>query len=161
MILKDRFLTQWAPDICHKLWKQAFGPNQLKNKQTKKTQKTVTAGSDYILWYIIWGGKWKAKKNQVKDWSRNNCWWICSETTWKKLPRGTQVKKDGLVITVERRDMSNGIALRHLKHPHLHVWSANDHIGEETVLWDVGPRCQTLKTIGTEGPWGSPHKFPS
>ena len=28
MTLKDRFLTQSAPDICPKLQKQAFGPNQ-------------------------------------------------------------------------------------------------------------------------------------
>ena len=28
MILKDRFLTQSAPDICHKLQKEEFGPNQ-------------------------------------------------------------------------------------------------------------------------------------
>ena len=28
MTLKDRFLTQLVPDIHHKLWKSAFGPNQ-------------------------------------------------------------------------------------------------------------------------------------
>ena len=28
MILKDRFITQSAPDIHHKLQKRAFGPNQ-------------------------------------------------------------------------------------------------------------------------------------
>ena len=28
MILKDRFITQSAPDICHKLQKQAYGANQ-------------------------------------------------------------------------------------------------------------------------------------
>ena len=28
MILKDRFLTQLAPDICRKLQKHEFGPNQ-------------------------------------------------------------------------------------------------------------------------------------
>ena len=28
MILKDRFITQSAPDICHKLQKWAYGPNQ-------------------------------------------------------------------------------------------------------------------------------------
>ena len=28
MILKDRLLTQSPPDICHKLQKQVFGPNQ-------------------------------------------------------------------------------------------------------------------------------------
>ena len=27
IMLKDRFLTQLAPDICCKLQKQAFGPN--------------------------------------------------------------------------------------------------------------------------------------
>ena len=27
VILKDRFLTQLAPDICHKLLKWAYGPN--------------------------------------------------------------------------------------------------------------------------------------
>ena len=31
----------------------------------------------------------------------------------EKMPRGTQVKRDGLVITVERRGVSSGIALRH------------------------------------------------
>ena len=31
----------------------------------------------------------------------------------RKMPRGTQVKRDGLVITVERRGISSGIALRH------------------------------------------------
>ena len=32
MTLKDRFITQSAPDTCRKLRKQAFGPNQsLKN----------------------------------------------------------------------------------------------------------------------------------
>ena len=46
----------------------------------------------------------------------------------------TQVKKDGLAITVERRGVSSGIALRHLSHPQLHVWSAKDHNGEETGL---------------------------
>ena len=33
------------------------------------------------------------------------------------MPRGTQVKRDGLAITVERRGTSSGIALRHLNHP--------------------------------------------
>ena len=41
VIVKDRFFIQLAPDICHKLWKQAFGTNQSK--------KAVTAGSDVIL----------------------------------------------------------------------------------------------------------------
>ena len=39
----------------------------------------------------------------------------------RKMPRGTQVKRDGLAITVERRGTSSRIALRHLSHPRLHV----------------------------------------
>ena len=35
----------------------------------------------------------------------------------KKTPRGTLMKRDGLAITVERRGISRGIALRHLSHP--------------------------------------------
>ena len=42
IILKDRFLTQSAPDICRKLQKQVFGLNQ-------SFKKTVAIGSDGIL----------------------------------------------------------------------------------------------------------------
>ena len=77
------------------------------------------------------------------------------------MPRGTQVKRDGLAITVERRGISSGIALRHLSRPQLHVQSAKDHTGRETALRGVGLRGQTLKTIRTEGASGSPHKLPS
>ena len=35
----------------------------------------------------------------------------------RKIPRGTQVKRNGLAITVERRGISSGIALRHLSCP--------------------------------------------
>jgi len=41
---------------------------------------------------------------------------------------------EGLVITVEGRGISSGIALRLLSHPRLHVWSAKDHTGKETAL---------------------------
>ena len=43
IILKDRFLTQSAPGISHKLLKQAFRPNG-------SFEKTVAAGSGSILW---------------------------------------------------------------------------------------------------------------
>ena len=77
----------------------------------------------------------------------------------EKLPRGTQVKRDGLVITVERRGISSGIALRHLSCSQLQVPSAKDHTGEETALLGVGPRDRTLKTIWTEASGSSPHKL--
>ena len=41
--------------------------------------------------------------------------------------------------------------LRHPSCPQLHVWSAEENTGEETALWDVGPRGRTLRTIRTEG----------
>ena len=41
VILKDRFLTQSAPDIHYKLQKRAYGPNQ--------SLDTVTTGSDGLL----------------------------------------------------------------------------------------------------------------
>lgn len=41
--------------------------------------------------------------------------------------------------------------LRHPSCPQLHVWSAEENTGEETALWDVGPRGQTLRTIRTKG----------
>ena len=50
------------------------------------------------------------------------------------MPRGTKVKRDELVITVERRGISSRIALRHLSHPQLCVWSAKDHTGGETAF---------------------------
>ena len=69
------------------------------------------------------------------------------------------MKRDGLTITVERRGTSSGIALRHISRPRLPVQSAKDHTGRETALRGVGLRGQTLKTIRTEGAWGSPYKF--
>ena len=69
------------------------------------------------------------------------------------------MKRDRLVITVERRGISSKIALRHLSHPRLHVQSVKDHSGEETALRDVGPRGQTLKTIVTDSAWGYPHEL--
>ena len=73
------------------------------------------------------------------------------------MPRGTQVKRDGLAITVKGRDTSIGIALRHPSCTRLHVWSARDHNGGETAPTGVSFRGQTLKTIRTEGAQGSPH----
>ena len=74
------------------------------------------------------------------------------------MPRWTQVKRNGLVITLERRGISSGIALRHLSRPRLHVQSAKDHTREETAFQGVGPRWWILKAIRTD--WrcpGGPH----
>ena len=71
------------------------------------------------------------------------------------------MKKDRLAISVERRDTSNGLALKHLTRPQLHVWSAKDHNGRDTAPRGVGFRGRTLKTVRTEGAQGSPHKLQS
>ena len=71
------------------------------------------------------------------------------------------MKRDGLATTVERRGASRGIALRHLSYPLLHVQSARDHTGGKTAPKGIGFRGQTLKTIRTEGAWGSPQKLQS
>ena len=46
VILKDRFLTQSAPDICHKLVKQAYGTNQSLDNLLQLAQ-TVYYGRKY------------------------------------------------------------------------------------------------------------------
>ena len=46
MILKDKFLTQSAPDIRHKLSKRAHGPNQSLDNMLQLA-KTVYYGRDY------------------------------------------------------------------------------------------------------------------
>ena len=46
MILKDRFLTQSAPDICRKLLKWAYGPNQSLDNLLQLAQ-TVYYGREY------------------------------------------------------------------------------------------------------------------
>ena len=44
VILKDRFLTQSAPDICRKLLKQAYGPNQSLDNLFQLAQ-SITVGN--------------------------------------------------------------------------------------------------------------------
>ena len=46
VILKDRFLSQSAPDICHKLLKWAYGPNQSLDNLLQLAQ-TVYDGREY------------------------------------------------------------------------------------------------------------------
>ena len=77
------------------------------------------------------------------------------------MPRGTKVKRDELVITVERRGISSRITLRHVSCHRLHVRSVKDHTGGESAPRGVGPRGWTLRTIRTEDAWASPHKLPS
>ena len=67
--------------------------------------------------------------------------------------RGTQVKRDGLVVTVARRVIASGIALKFLSCPGLHIRSA-----KTTLEKRHRPQGLESKAIGTEGAWGCPHK---
>ena len=66
------------------------------------------------------------------------------------MPRGTQVKRDGLAIIVEKEGHLKWDCPQASKPPQLPVLSAKDLTGEEIALQGVGPRGQTLKTIGLE-----------
>ena len=64
----------------------------------------------------------KIKKDKKKKRQRNrqkpSQWlWKPFLNSLKKMPSATQVKRDGLAVTVERRDTSSGIALRHPSRP--------------------------------------------
>ena len=65
MILKDRFLTQLASDICWKLPKQEFGPNQFLEKLLQLAQM-VYYGREYK------GEKKKQKRTRQKTEAPNN-----------------------------------------------------------------------------------------
>ena len=47
VILKERFLTQLAPDICCKLLKQAYGPNQFLDNLLQLLHQTVYYDREY------------------------------------------------------------------------------------------------------------------
>ena len=108
-ILKDRFLSQLAPDICCKLLKQAYGPNQSLDNLLQLAQ-TVCYGREYE----------DKKERQRKTKEQAEALVMAVRTILKELEKNapvTQVKRDGLAITVERRGTSSGIALRHLSCP--------------------------------------------
>ena len=81
------------------------------------------------------------------------------------MPRGPQVKRDGLVITVGWRDTSSGITLKNQSHPQLPVQPKKDHIGEELEK-RLSSKAQ-VPGVGLSGqmglkvPQGSPHKLTS
>ena len=61
MTLKDRFITQSAPDTCRKLRKQAFGPNQsLKNCYS------------WHKWYIMVENMRRKRRGKKKK----ERWWV-------------------------------------------------------------------------------------
>ena len=80
---------------------------------------SVTTGSVY------YGREYEEKKErQKKTKEKAEAFAMAIKNVLKqpeKMPRGAQVKRDGLATAVERRGTSSGIALRHLSRPWLHV----------------------------------------
>ena len=82
VILKDRFITQSAPDICHKLLKQAYGPSQSFDNLLQLPQS------------IMVGNMRKRKKGRERQRKRQkpSQWlWKSFLNSLRKMPRGTQV----------------------------------------------------------------------
>ena len=73
----------------------------------------------------------KGRKRQRNRQKPSQWLWEPSLSSLGKMPWGAHVKRDGLAITLERRGISSGIALRLLNWPRLHVRSAKDHTGRE------------------------------
>ena len=94
MILKDRFLTHSAPDIRCKPLKRAYEPNQSLDNLLQLAQ-TVYYGREYE----------EKKERQRKTKKQVKAFTMAMKpflNSLRKMPRGTQVKRDGLAITVER-----------------------------------------------------------
>ena len=122
MILKDRFLTQSAPDIHCKLLKQSYGPNQSLDNLLQLAQ-TVYYGREYE----------RKKERQKKTKEQEEAFAMAVRTILKQPEKNAQrdpLKRDGLAITVERRGTSSGIPLRHPSGPRLHVRSARTTLEE-------------------------------
>ena len=109
MILKDRFLTQSAPDICRKLLKWAYGPNQSLDNLLQLAQ-TVYYGREYE----------EKKERQKKTKEKAEAVAMAMKNVLKQPEKNAQRgpgEKGWAAITVERRGTSAGVALRHLSRP--------------------------------------------
>ena len=152
VILKDSFLSQLAPDICRKLLKQRYGPNQSLDNLLPLAQ-TVYYGREYE----------EKKERQRKTKEEAEALAMAVRTILKELEKNAPRdpgERAGPAVTVERRGTASGIALRHLSGPQLPVGSTRDHTGGENAPRGVGFRGQTLKTICTEGARGVPTQAP-
>ena len=81
VILKDRFLTQSAPDIRRKLLKWAYGPNQSLDTLLQLAQ-TVYYDREYE-------GKKEKQKRQRKRRKPSQRLWKTFLNSLRKMPRGT------------------------------------------------------------------------
>ena len=93
VILKDRFLTQSAPDIHRKLLKRAYGPNQSLDNLLQVYQ-TVYYGREYE----------EKKERQKKTKEQAEALTMAMRTflkAWEKCPEGPKWKGMGLLLLWE------------------------------------------------------------
>ena len=147
MILKYRFLSQLAPDICRKLLKQVYGPNQSLNNLLQLDQSIMVENM---------------RKRKTKEQAEAIV--MAVRSSWKQPEKNAQRdldEKGWACYYCGKEGTSSGIALGHLSCPWLHIQFGRDHTRRKTAPRGVGFRGRTLKTIRTEGVWGSVHKLPS
>ena len=87
VILKDRFLTQLAPDIFHKLLKWAYEPNQSLDNLLQLAQ-TVYYGREYE----------EKKERQKKTKEQPEALTMAMKIAWEKCPEGPKWKGMGLLL---------------------------------------------------------------
>ena len=153
VILKDRFLTQSAPDIHRKLLKQAYGPNQFLDTLLQLAQ-TVYYGREYE----------EKKERQKKTKEKTEAFTMAMKNVLKQPEKNAQRgpgEKGWACYYCGKEGHLKQDFPQASKPPTVHVQSAKDHTGRETAPRGIGLRGRTLKTIRTEGARGSPHKLSS
>ena len=159
VILKDRFLTQSAPDIRHKLLKQAYGPNQSLDNLLQLAQ-TVYYGREYE----------EKKERQKKTKEQAEALTMAMKTGLKQPEKNAQrdphekgwacyyYGKEGHLKRNCPQASKPPPPTPYLPNPppQLHVRSAKDHTRRETAPRGIGFRGQTLKTNRTDGAGGVP-----
>ena len=145
MILKDRFLTQSAPDIHHKLLKWVYGPNQSLHNLLQLAQTGY------------YGREYEEKKERQKKTKEQAEALAMAMRSILKQPEKNAHRDPGEKGWVCYYCGKEG----HLKQncpqtskPPPAPWSAKDHTARETAPRAIGFRA--LKTIRTEGAWGGP-----
>ena len=112
-----------VPDICYKLLKRAYGPNQTLHTLFQRAQ-TVYYGRENK----------EMKESQKRTREQAVALAMGMKTILKQPEKNAQRdlgEKNGLAIIVERGGTSSEVALRHPSHPWLHVWSTRGHTGRD------------------------------
>ena len=141
VILKDRFFTQSAPDICCKLLKQAYGPNQSLDNLLQLVHS--------LVWQEIGGEEGEAEKTKEQAEGL-----ITAVRTILRRPEKSAQRdpggKAGICYYCGKEGHLTWNCPQASKLPLNPCPACKDHTGGETAPRGIGPRGQTLRTIRTE-----------